>query len=111
MVIMSATILRAMAAPLRLALRDKDHVRGPSSAFKSIPYSPGEVVYETFDLDSTETLRLSFTPSAVTLGSERLPRLATRRDLESHEGYITEGGALRVHHHSAARAVRIARSE
>jgi hypothetical protein len=103
--------LRAMAAAPELAPADQDHVLGSSSVIKSIRYSPGEVVYETFDLDSTETLRLSFTPSTVTLGSERLPKLATRRDLDSHEGYVTEGGALRVHHYSAARPVRIARSE
>src|SRR5215471_2543826 len=64
--------LRAMAAAPELAPADQDHVLGSSSVIKSIRYSPGEVVYETFDLDSTETLRLSFTPSAVTLGSEWL---------------------------------------
>jgi hypothetical protein len=78
---------------------DESHLLGSSSAVTKIAYGAGSVTYSTFDVESTDVLRLDFVPEAVTAGGRVLKR---RQNLDG-EGYAFDGtnGVLRIRHTSA----------
>jgi hypothetical protein len=78
---------------------DESHLLGGISPVTKISYEQGSVVYSTFDADSTEVLRLDFTPEFVT---ENGKPLARRADL-SQAGYTFDekNHVMRVRHENA----------
>jgi hypothetical protein len=70
---------------------DESHLLGSLSAVTKIAYGPGSVTYSTFDDESTDVLRLDFSPESVTVGGKAIP---LRKDLQQ-QGY-TFDDATRV---------------
>jgi hypothetical protein len=62
---------------------DESHLLGSLSVVTKIAYAAGSVTYSTFDVESTEVLRLNFTPQSITVGGKAISR---RKDL-GQEGY------------------------
>jgi hypothetical protein len=81
------------------APEDESHLLGSLSVVTKIAYGAGSVTYSTFDVDSTDVLRLDFVPDAITAGGKPLQR---RQDL-SEEGYAFDDAkhVLRIHHTSS----------
>jgi hypothetical protein len=63
---------------------DESHLLGSLSVITKIAYATGSVTYSTFDADSTDVLRLNFTPDSISVGGRPIAR---RNDL-MREGYI-----------------------
>ena len=61
-----------MFAPVR-----ENHLVGTSSVVMHIEYGDGRIAYTTFDENATDTLRLSYRPTSIAAGDERLPLRAT----------------------------------
>lgn len=78
---------------------DESHLLGSLSPVTKISYAANFVSYSTFDPESTDVLRLDFTPDSVTAGGKPL----TRRDDLSAEGYTFDEATrvLRIHHASS----------
>jgi len=70
---------------------DESHLLGSLSVVTKIAYGAGSVTYSTFDDESTDVLRLDFSPDSVTVGGKVITR---RKDLEQ-QGY-TYQDATRV---------------
>jgi hypothetical protein len=70
---------------------DESHFLGSLSAVSKIAYGAGSVSYSTFDDESTDVLRLDFSPDSVTVGGKAVAR---RKDL-AQQGY-TFDDATRV---------------
>jgi hypothetical protein len=70
---------------------DESHLLGSLSVVTKIAYGAGSVTYSTFDDESTDVLRLDFSPDSVTVGGKVITR---RKDLEQ-QGY-TYDDATRV---------------
>jgi hypothetical protein len=62
---------------------DESHLVGSLSVVTKIAYGAGSVTYSTFDDESTDVLRLDFSPDSVTVGGKAIAR---RKDLEQ-QGY------------------------
>jgi hypothetical protein len=62
---------------------DESHLVGSLSVVTKIAYGGGSVTYSTFDDESTDVLRLDFSPDSVTVGGKAIAR---RKDLEQ-QGY------------------------
>ena len=75
---------------------DESHLLGSSSVVTKIAYGKGSVTYSTFDLSSTDVLRLTFAPDSVSSGGHPLPR---RTDLKQ-EGYTFDDATrvVRIRH-------------
>jgi hypothetical protein len=86
------------------APEEETHLLGGVSPVTRIAYGRGSVTYSTFDLDSTEVLRLAFTPKVVTAGGRVLQPVAEL----SGPGYMFDNSThvLRVHH-TASRDVDV----
>jgi hypothetical protein len=52
----------------------EDHLLRSSSVVRSVSYLPGEIAYTTFDAESTEVLRLRFSPKRVLADARELPQ-------------------------------------
>jgi hypothetical protein len=78
---------------------DESHVLGSSSVVTRVHYGKGSVTYSTFDLQSTDVLRLDFVPEFVTAGGNPLRQ---RKDLDQ-PGYVFEESTrvLRIRHDQA----------
>jgi hypothetical protein len=78
---------------------DESHLLGSLSVVTKIAYGAGSVTYTTFDSESTDVLRLDFTPESITAGGKPLQR---RQDL-SAEGFTFDEATcvLRIHHTSS----------
>jgi hypothetical protein len=63
---------------------DESHLLGSVSVVTKIAYGAGSVTYSTFDADSTDVLRLNFTPDSIRVGGRPISR---RKDLQ-HEGFV-----------------------
>jgi len=74
----------------------ESHLLRSSSVVQKVSYSPNEVRYTTFDTDSTDVLRLAFTPAHVTADGAALQ---SRSDL-NQPGWTFDAaqGALRLRH-------------
>jgi hypothetical protein len=70
---------------------DESHLLGSLSAVTKVAYGAGSVTYSTFDDESTDVLRLDFSPDSVTAGGKAIAR---RKDL-AQQGY-TFDDATRV---------------
>jgi hypothetical protein len=70
---------------------DESHLLGSLSVVTKIAYGAGSVTYSTFDDESTDVLRLDFSPDSVTVGGKTVAR---RKDLDQ-QGY-TFDDATRV---------------
>lgn len=77
----------------------ESHFLGSLSPVTKIAYSAGSVTYSTFDMDSSDVLRLDFVPESVTAGGHPIGR---RRDL-AQEGYTFDESTrvLRIRHVSS----------
>jgi hypothetical protein len=78
---------------------DESHLLGGLSAVTKISYGAGRVTYSTFDAESTDVLRLDFSPDTVTSGGKPLER---RQDLAA-EGFTFDPATkvLRIRHTSS----------
>jgi hypothetical protein len=78
---------------------DESHLLGSSSVVTKVHYGKGSVTYSTFDLQSTDVLRLDFVPEFVTAGGNPLSQ---RKDLDQ-PGYVFEESTrvLRIRHDQA----------
>ena len=65
---------------------DESHLLGSLSVVTKIAYGAGSVSYSTFDAESTDVLRLNFTPDSITVGGKAISR---RKDLDQ-EGYTLD---------------------
>jgi hypothetical protein len=63
---------------------DESHLLGSISVVTKIAYGAGRVTYSTFDADSTDVLRLNFSPDSISVGGRPISR---RKDLQ-HEGFV-----------------------
>jgi hypothetical protein len=63
---------------------DESHLLGSLSVVTKIAYGAGSVTYSTFDMESTDVLRLNFIPDSITVGGKTISR---RKDLEQ-QGYV-----------------------
>ncbi len=74
----------------------EDHLLRSSSVVESVSYLRQEVNYQTFDDDSTEVLRMSFTPRRVTADGKELPK----RNALAGPGWTFDErtGVLRIRH-------------
>jgi hypothetical protein len=74
----------------------QNHIVRSTSVIKSVTYATNSISYTTFDVGATETLRIAFTPGAVTVNSVLLPPVA---DL-SQPGWVftASNGVLRIRH-------------
>ena len=63
---------------------DESHLLGSISVVTKIAYGARRVTYSTFDADSTDVLRLNFTPDSIRVGGRPISR---RKDLQ-HEGFV-----------------------
>jgi len=77
----------------------ESHLVGSMSVVTKIAYGAGSVTYSTFDAESTDVLRLKFTPDSVMVGGRAIQR---RNDLVG-EGYTFDDTThvLRIHHTSS----------
>ncbi len=73
----------------------ENHLLRSTSVVRSVSYLPEEVNYVTFDDDSTEVLRLRFTPRRVTAEGKELPR---RDDLVAPGWTFDNQRVLRIRH-------------
>jgi hypothetical protein len=78
---------------------DESHLLGSSSVVTKVHYGKSSVTYSTFDLQSTDVLRLDFVPEFVTADGNPLSR---RKDLDQ-PGYVFEESTrvLRIRHDQA----------
>jgi hypothetical protein len=83
---------------------DESHLLGSMSVVTKIAYGAGSVTYSTFDADSTDVLRLNFTPNFVMVGGKAIER---RQNLDG-EGYrFDDATHTMTIHHVASRDVDI----
>ena len=75
---------------------DESHLLGSSSVVTKISYGKGSVTYSTFDAQSSDVLRLDFSPQSITANGKSLSR---RNDLEQ-AGFVFDAatGVLRIRH-------------
>jgi hypothetical protein len=99
--------LRAMAAAPEIVPTNRHHLLQYSSVVTTIACSNGlgssSVVYQTYETNSTELLRLATAPLQVLAGGVALPRLSSPADLNYQQGYCFEApgdaaGVLRIRH-------------
>jgi len=78
---------------------DESHFLGSLSVVTQISYGAGRVTYSTFDVESTDVLRLNFAPTSVMVGG----RLIRRRNDLLAEGYTFDDAThtMRVRHISS----------
>lgn len=83
---------------------DESHLLGSLSVITKIEYGAGRVTYSTFEVDSTDVLRLNFVPDSIRVGG----RIIARRDDLEREGYTFDEKTrtLRIRH-TSSRAVDI----
>lgn len=75
---------------------DESHLLGSLSVVTKISYGAGSVTYSTFDDESTDVLRLDFTPDSVSVGGRPISRA---KDL-AQQGYTFDESThvLSIHH-------------
>ena len=78
---------------------DESHLLGSSSVVTKISYGKGSVTYSTFDPQSSDVLRLDFTPEFITANGRPLSR---RKDLDQ-PGFVFDDSThvLRIRHDDA----------
>jgi hypothetical protein len=77
----------------------ESHLLGSSSVVTKIAYGRGSVTYSTFDSDSSDVLRIDFTPTAVRVGGRAIsaPTGLSREGFE----FDPATGVLRIQHTSS----------
>jgi len=80
---------------------DESHLVGSSSVVTKIAYANGSVTYSTFDPESTDVLRLDFTPESVTANGRALPRARTMPPTGSAFVFDESTRVLRIRHEGA----------
>ncbi len=97
----------AMAAVPEWAPNHADHLLRSTSLVTTVSYRPREVVYRTYEPESTEVLRLGFRPAAVVAGTQKL---SVRPALDA-DGYtvapLGDDFVVRIRHSSSGE-VRVA---
>lgn len=100
--------LRAMAAAPQLAPDSEDHLLRTWSIVKRIVYNDEAIEYDVFDNASTEILRLTSKPSAVTANGVELDEVAD----DAAEGWtwrsLSRGGVMTINQ-SAGNQIKIVR--
>ncbi|QNI34827.1 hypothetical protein H7849_06545 [Alloacidobacterium dinghuense] len=78
---------------------DESHLLGSLSVVTKIAYGAGRITYSTFDMDSTDVLRLNFVPDSINVGG----RPISRHDDLQREGYTFDEKthALSIRHTSS----------
>jgi hypothetical protein len=102
--------LWAMGSLPELSNSKTSHILGSSSQVRTVQYNPDSVQYSTYDADSTETLRVSFSVTGVSAGGVALARLAGTSDLRASQGYTFGAsgdapGVLRIRHKNSGSIV------
>jgi len=78
---------------------DESHLLGSSSVVTKISYRKGSVTYSTFDAESTDVLRLNFSPESVSANGRPL----RQRKVLDQPGFVFDEstGVLRIRHDGA----------
>lgn len=88
--------LRAMAARPDLSPDGENHLLGSSSVVTSIIYSSDSIEYDTFDMESTEILRLKMKPVAVKLENIILSESENNEASGWNWTPLESGGVLKI---------------
>ncbi len=80
---------------------DESHLLGSSSVVTKINYGKGSVTYSTFDLASTDVLRLDFIPDSVMANGRPLARKKTLPGIGSGFSFDESTRVLRIRHDAA----------
>jgi hypothetical protein len=97
-------MMDALWAVPEWAPADESHLLGSISVVTKIAYGAGSVTYSTFDADSTDVLRLNFTPEFVMVGGKPIQ---ARQHLDG-EGYkFDQKTRTMTIHHVTSRDVDI----
>jgi hypothetical protein len=82
----------------------ENHLLRSTSIVRSVSYLPEEINYQTFDDDSTEVLRLNFTPRRVTADGKEIPK---RNDLAAPGWTFEERQRVLRIRHEGSHTVRV----
>lgn len=82
----------------------ENHLLRSTSIVRSVSYLPEEINYQTFDDDSTEVLRLNFTPRRVTADGKEIPK---RNDLAAPGWTFDERQRVLRIRHEGSHTVRV----
>ena len=98
--------IRAMESFPEIAPSNQDHLLSTTSVIRNVEYKAKSIQYRTFDLKSTEILRLQFKPKSVQCGELKL----TETDLpDQNERWnwkpLIEGGILKIVHQNGNKIV------
>lgn len=100
--------LWAMGAIPEFAPLGQNHLLRSSSVVRKVNYGKSWLIYETFEPDATEVLRLNRAPAQITAGGNALRRV----DVLAPRGYTVRklpAGGVAVHvQHQGAREVKVA---
>ena len=88
--------LRAMESFPEIAPSNQDHLVSSTSVIRNIEYKAKSIQYRTFDLKSTEILRLRFKPKSVLCGEVKLSE-SDKNEKWSWKP-LKEGGILTIAH-------------
>ena len=91
--------IEGMAAIPELAPADSDHLLRSTSIICRVEYQPLRICYHTFYAHADEVLRVTFAPSAVFSGGEKLIENSLDHD-SAGWSYEPDTGVLRIHHTS-----------
>ena len=82
------------------APKDESHLLGSLSVVTRITYKTGSVTYSTFDMDSTDVLRLNFDPSSISVGGQPIASVPglSRNSKEQGYSFDTKTRTLVIHH-------------
>jgi len=82
------------------APEQESHLLGSLSVVTKIAYGAGSVTYSTFDMDSTDILRLNFVPDAITAGGKPIASMPSLGRNAKEQGYSFEAKTrtLTIHH-------------
>lgn len=89
--------LRGMASVPQWAPKEENHLLASRSVVRSIRYTPGKIVYVTYDPASVETFKLKSPPQKICLQKEDLPLVSVLQP--SQNGYTISpvaGGGFTV---------------
>jgi len=82
------------------APQDETHLLGSMSPVTRIAYKSGSVTYSTFDMDSTDVLRLNFVPDSVSVGGKPIASVPGLSRTSKQQGYSfnEKTKTLLIHH-------------
>jgi len=87
---------------------EESHLLGSLSPVTRITYKTGSVTYSTFDIDSTDVLRLNFVPGSIIAGGQPIALIPGLGRNNKEQGYsFDEATRTLVIHHTTSRDIDI----